>query len=496
MTSAGEPPQTRAIDLDHAGRWRAFWVCVSVAALTILDISKVNVGLASIESALGGGSTELQLVVSGYILAFGLTLVPFGRIGDQRSRRTLMIVGLSSFMVTSIVCALAPNIWVLVIGRFLQGIAAGIQMPQVMGTIQQVFQGKERGAAFGLFGAVIGLSTAFGPTLGGLLIALGGPEDGWRWIFWMNVPLCLAVLILAARALPEVRRPSTAALTLDPVGLALFALVVATLMLPFLFTTGSPSDAPERWWLLVPCTLFAAAFVAWERRYAARGRSPLVPLRLFRIMSWRNGTALQTLYFAALPSVFLLTALYLQAGLGLEAVFAGMVTIGFALMSAVTSWYGGRIVARYGRALVVFGLAVVLVAIVALVAIARLASDEVTPWLMVVALALGGVGGGFVISPNQTLTLAEIPPSEGGLAGSVGQLGQRVGNAIGAAIALSMFYSTIYREDGTRSGSAVFHDAYGTGLLAAALFVAAALAVSLVDLGARRRRERSGAGEA
>ncbi|WP_221584099.1 MFS transporter [Microbacterium sp. G2-8] len=496
MSTPGEPPVTRTIQLDHAGRWRAFWVCVSVAALTILDISKVNVGLASIEQALGGGSTELQLVVSGYILAFGLFLVPFGRIGDQRSRRTLMVVGLIAFTGTSILCALAPNIWVLVVGRFLQGIAAGIQMPQVMGTIQQVFTGRERGAAFGLFGATIGLATAFGPTLGGLLIGLGGETDGWRWIFWMNVPLCIVVLALAIRLLPEVRRPSGEKLSLDPVGLVLFAIVVVTLMVPFLFTTGSPDDMPARWWLLVPCVLVAAGFIAWERRYAKSGGQPLVPLRLFRVTSWRNGTLLQSLYFAALPSVFLLTALYLQTGLGLEAVYAGMVTIGFALMSALTSWYGGKIVLRFGRGLVVFGLAVVLVAIVGLVAIAHLASDAATPWLMVGALIVGGIGGGFVISPNQTLTLAEIPPAEGGLAGSVGQLGQRIGNAIGAAIALSLFYSTIYREEVAGSGSEVFHDAYGTGLLSAALFVAAALVVALVDLGGRRRSERQGTIEA
>lgn len=497
MTSENEEhPETRSITLDHAGRWKAFWASLSVSALTILDISKVNVGLASIEEALGGGSTELQLVVSGYILAFGLALVPFGRIGDQRSRRTLMIVGLIGFTLASALCALAPNIWVLVIARFLQGVAAGVQMPQVMGTIQQVFTGKERATAFGLFGAVIGLATAFGPTIGGLLIALGGPTDGWRGIFWMNVPLGIIVILVLAKVLPEVRHPSNEKLSLDPVGLFLFAVVVATLMFPFLLTTGSPDDSPLRWWLLVPCALFAVAFIAWERRYQRGGGSPLVPLSLFRVGSWRNGTILQSLYFAAMPSIFLLTALYLQTGLGLSAVFAGMVTIGFALFSAFASWQSGKLVSRFGRSLVIFGLILVLIATIGLVVIAHVASDEMTPWLMAGVLVIGGLGGGCVISPNQTLTLAEIPPSEGGLAGSVGQLGQRVGNAIGAAIALSLFYSTIYREEGTETHSVVFHDAYGTGLLSAALFIVASLAIAFMDLGSRRRSERSGAGEA
>ena len=482
--------------LDHAGRWKAFWASVSVSALTIMDVSKVNVGLASIEEALGGGSTELQLVVSGYILAFGLALVPFGRIGDQRSRRTLMIAGLAGFVLASAMCALAPNIWVLVIGRFLQGIAAGVQMPQVMGTIQQVFTGSERGVAFGLFGAIIGLSTAFGPTLGGLMIALGGTADGWRWIFWMNVPLGILVIGFLWKVLPEVRRPSAGRVSLDPVGLTLFGIVVATLMLPFLLTTGSSDDSPLRWWLLVPFALFAALFVMWEWRYEARGGAPLVPLGLFRIASWRNGTILQSLYFAAMPCVFLLTALYLQQGLGISALATGVVTIGFALLSAYASWQSGRLVAKFGRSLVIVGIVLVLVSTIALVVTAHYASDEATPWIMAGIMAFGGLGGGCVISPNQTLTLAEIPPSGGGLAGSVGQLGQRVGNAIGAAVSLSLFYATIYREEGTVPHTTVFNDAYANGLLAVIGFLAASLAIALVDLGARRRAARGSAEEA
>jgi MFS family permease len=212
---------------------------------------------------------------------------------------------------------------------------------------------------------------------------------------------------------------------------------------------------------------------------------------LFRIGSWRNGTILQALYFAAMPCVFLLTALYLQQGLGLSALATGTVTIGFALLSAYSSWESGKLVARFGRSLVIFGLALVLISVLALIATAHFVPDAATPWVMAGIMVLGGLGGGCVISPNQTLTLAEIPPSEGGLAGSVGQLGQRVGNAIGAAIALSLFYSTIFREEGTTAHADVYNDAYAVGLLAVVLFLVASLAVAVADLGTRRRRARA-----
>lgn len=492
MTDQPAAPQTATIALTDPQRWRAFWVCVSVAGITILDLSKVNVALPAVETALGAGSTDLQLIVSGYVLTFGLFLVPMGRLGDQRSRRTLFVVGLSLFTLTSLVCALAPNIWVLLIGRLLQGVAAGIQMPQVLGLIQQLFQGPARGRAFGLFGAVIGVATAFGPTLGGLLIAVGGPTDGWRWIFWMNVPLGLAAVGLAIWVLPATRRATSKPIQLDPIGLVLFALTVISLMWPFLFTTGSPDDNPARWWLLVAFVLFAAAFVAWERRYERSGRGPLIPLKLFRVTSFRNGTAIQSAYFTAAPAMFLLTTLYLQKGVGLAAVYAGMVTIGFALTSAVSSWIGGNLVSRFGRPVVVIGLGCVLASVAGLALAALYVPDEAVAWVMAGVMVIGGLGGGLVISPNQTLTLADIPVKRGGVAGSVGQLGQRIGTAVGTAVALALFYSTIYRESGSASDSVVYHDAYAYGMVAVGLFIAVAFAVSLVDLGSRRKAERRG----
>ncbi|WOF21739.1 MFS transporter [Microbacterium betulae] len=497
MSNSSAPqPATRSIPITDRRKWQAFWVCVSVSGLTILDITKVNVALPSIEAAFGAGSTELQLVVSGYILAFGLVLVPLGRLGDQRSRRTLLVIGLALFIVASAACALAGNVWVLLAGRLLQGVAAGTLMPQVMGTIQQLFPGEERGKAFGLFGAMIGLSTAFGPTIGGLLIAVGGETDGWRWIFWMNVPLFAVAIGLVLWLLPDLSRPTGERLSLDPVGVLLFAGAIVGLMTPFLFTTGSADDPPERWWTLLAFVLFGAAFVLWERRYERRGAAPLVTLRLFRVPSFRNGTLLVAAYFAAFPALFLLTTLFLQTGLGISALHAGMVSIGFALASAVSSWYGGRLVGRFGRPVVVLGLVLVLVTVIALAATAVLVPAEATPWAMAGVMVVGGLGGGMVISPNQTLTLADVPPSQGGVAGAIGQLGQRIGTAIGTAVGLSLFYATIFREEGEKPALEVYHDAYATGLIAVALFGAAALALALLDLGGRRRAPRRDAAKA
>jgi MFS family permease len=186
--------------------------------------------------------------------------------------------------------------------------------------------------------------------------------------------------------------------------------------------------------------------------------------------------------------MFLLTTLFLQQGLGLEPVFAGMVTIPFALSSAVSAWLGGRLVTKYGRRLVVAGLALALVGFVLAALAVKLAPTEYIPWVMGAALLVAGAGGGFVISPNQTLTLADIPVTEGGVAGSIGQLGQRVGTALGVAAASAAFFAALDR-DAAASVSQVlsYQDAFIRGFLVCAGLVLVALVIAFVDLVGRVR---------
>ena len=490
------PTSPTAPPVEGKARWQAFAICVAVAALTILDLSKVNVGLPSIEESLGANSSQLQIIVAGYALAFGLALVPSGRLGDLYSRKVLFIVGLSGFTLASALCALAPNIEMLVAARILQGVAAGVQMPQVLGLVQQLFRGEERGRAFGVFGATIGVATAFGPTLGGLLIAIGGATDGWRLLFWMNVPLGIIALVPAVKLLPAKQPHQPGARDLDLIGIVLLGASVFTFMLPFVLTTGGPGDSPWRWLWLAACAAFVALFVVWERRYERVGKSPAIRFGLFSIGSYRNGLLLAAANFAAVPSIFLLTTLFLQQGLGFEPVFAGMVSISYALTSAVASLIGGRLVTRLGRKLVVMGLAVSIVGFALVLLAAVLPPADWSIWLMAAAMAVAGAGGGFVVSPNQTITLAEIPVTEGGTAGSMAQVGQRVGTAVGVAAATSIFFSTLYREGSTAADDVMlYHDGFRNAFFVPLALLGVALVIGLLDL-RRRHREADGAPDA
>ena len=213
-----------------------------------------------------------------------------------------------------------------------------------------------------------------------------------------------------------------------------------------------------------------------------------MPFQIFSLQSYRNGVLITTASFSAIPAMFLLGTLFLQGGLGLQPVFAGMVTIGFAVASAWSSWIGGNLVTRLGRPLVVWGILGMVATAGSLVLVALFTAPEWTPWAMAAVMAFGGFAGGLVISPNQTLTLADIPVRSGGVAGSVGQLGQRIGTAVGTAIALALFYATVYREQDTVDDTVVlYHDAYASGMITVGVFLGLALIVGVADLAKRAK---------
>ncbi|MGN6502837.1 MAG: MFS transporter, partial [Pseudolysinimonas sp.] len=364
------------------------------------------------------------------------------------------------------------------------------QMPQVLGMIQQLYRGEERGRAFGVFGAMVGIATAIGPTLAGSLIAIGGATEGWRLLFWFNVPCGAIALFFALRYLPKRQDRPEGGTQLDPIGLVLLAAAILGLMLPFLLTTGSSTDDPKRWLWLIAFVVAGAAFLLWERTYRRRGLSPIVHLELFRIASYRNGLLIAAVYFAGLPASFLVTTLYLQEGLHAQPLAAGLVSVPFALGAAVSAFVGGRLVQRFGRALVVTGLVIVIVGIGALLASATLAPPSTAAWFMAGSTLIGGIGGGFVISPNQTLTLSEIPPEEGSAAGSIAQLGQRIGTAVGIALVTAVFFATV--PGGGSHPVSQYHDAVRSGYLMTLALLAVALIVGLVDLRERHKAGKRG----
>ena len=468
-------------------RWTALGVCVAALFMTLLDVSIVTVALPSIGASTGAAPSQLQWVVSGYALAFGMVPIIGGRLGDDRGRKRMLLVGIAAFVVFSALVGLAPSPAVLIAARVLQGLAGGLVNPQVSGLVQQLFPLRERGKAFGLIGAAVGIATAAGPVVGGLLIALGGEQFGWRLCFLVNVPIGLAALVLCARLLPaqprrDTRRP------LDLPGATLLSLGVFGVLFP---AVQFDADHDVRLaLLLVPALAVLAGFVGWERGPGRRRGYPLVDLQLFRIRSFADGTGLAVLFFCAYTGTPLVLALFLQEGLGFSPLQSGLAASSYAVGAALSAPIGGWLVPRLGQRLLVgaLGLFTVGVAAAALVA-GNLAGDAepvTVALLMAPALLLAGLGGGSVVTPNQALSLAEVDVRGGSTAGGVLQTAQRFGNAIGAAIITAVFYASVTGAAGSGTArEADYGQAYAVSLVVSVVFAAAALVVAVRDV--RRR---------
>lgn len=490
--------------------------------MSLLSVSIVNVVLPSIETGLGASASGLQWVLTGYTLAFGVVLVAAGRAGDLFGRAPMFVVGVALFGLSSLVAGFAPNEVVLNIARVTMGIGSGFLNPQTVGLIQQYFQGAQRGRAFGMFGAVVGISVAIGPVLGGVLVALLGADWGWRSSFLINVPFAVVSILFAVRSLPASawralpdadaaspdtpgaptgaeepapgpaapppaapadRAPARRLPDLDPVGMALLALGTLAVMIPFLqFSAG-----PWVWSILGLGVLLVLAWVRWEAAYKRRGRAPMVDLRLFATRSFANGSLLIALYFMGMTSVWVVGAIFLQSGLGRTALEAGLVGLPAAILSAFSSGIAGRHVFRIGRPIVLGGIAILLVGLVTSILVVVLHDRAGTSiWWLLLTLSFVGLGQGSTISPNQTLTLADVPLRYAGSAGGVLQTGQRIGTAIGLALITAVFFAV----QGQAGWTAAFVAAY---LVIIAIVVASGV-VGIVDqVQARRAGRRPGA---
>ena len=481
MTAEDTSGTTTADPAPDPARWRILAVTLAVGFMSLLDVTIVNVAIPSMRSGLDTSAATIQWVVSGYALSFGLVLVTGGRLGDAWGRRRLMLIGLAGFVLASAACGLAPTAGVLVAARLLQGVSAGLLSPQNTGLIQELFTGPERGRAFGLFGLVVSVASAVGPVLGGVIIALAGEDGGWRWIFLVNVPIGAVLLVAIARMVPDTRvEGESADARLDLVGAVLLGLAVLCLLLP---VVALESGETRLLVLLAGVPALGWAFVAWERRLSRTGGAPLLDIALLRrTPGYGNGIVVGSLYFTGFTGVFLVLSVYLQDGLGYSTLATGLLLTPFAVGSAVSSPWAGRAVSRVGRPLVIYALAVMMTGLVLMALLAGWAQDR--PWLwtaLALPLLLAGLGGGAVVSPNFTLTLADVPPRMGGAAGGALQTGQRVGSAIGAAVLITAYQLGAGETSDPGGG---LRAAIGAALVILLL----ALAAALWDGWRRRRR--------
>jgi EmrB/QacA subfamily drug resistance transporter len=456
--------------------WRAVSIVLVGAFMALLDTTIVNVALPSIRTGLHASSASLEWIVSGYALAYGLALVPGGRAGDRFGHKQLFLIGLVIFTLASVGCGVSQTQGEIVAARIVQGLAAGLFFPSISATIQHSFTGPARSKAFGVLGAVIGVSTAMGPLLGGLLIAAAGSADGWRWVFLVNLFIGAVAIPMAAWRLPRAETHTRRGF--DPVGLALLTGGLLLLLVPLV--EGRQDGWPAWTWICFgACVAVFALLAWWELRAESGGADPLLKPGLLRQTSFSAGAIFAVAFFGGFSSVFFTLSILWQAGLAHSALITGLVIAPFSVGTLIAAANSDKLSARLGRLVLVLGCAMLLVGLALVILVIHLTAPAVSGWDLVGPLLVAGLGTGMTIAPNQDFVLASVPRREAGTAAGILGTSQRVGTAIGIAIIGTVLFGSLKFTPGPHTVASAFTHSAQLALLANLGFVIVALVLVL-----------------
>jgi EmrB/QacA subfamily drug resistance transporter len=445
------------------------WALAALALtmlLSSLGTSIANVALPTLAHAFTASFQEVQWVVLAYLLAITTVIVSVGRLGDLTGRRRLLLAGISVFTVASVLCGLAPTLWLLVAARALQGLGAAVMMALTMAFVGETVPKAQTGRAMGLLGTMSAIGTALGPSLGGVLIA----GAGWRAIFLVNAPLGIVTLLLARRYLPADRpRPTTDRAGFDHVGTMLLALTLAAYALAM--TIGRGSFGALNLGLLLTAGLGVGLFVRAERRAAA----PLISLAMFRDRQLSASLAMSTLVSTVMMSTLVVGPFYLSRALGLDAAQVGLVLSVGPLAAALTGVPAGRIADRFGAPrMTIVGLAAVAAGsfILCLVPATLGIVGYLAPLVVIT------VGYAVFQTANNTAVMAEVRPDRRGVTSGMLNLSRNLGLITGASVMGAVFALASGTTDVTTAGADAVAGGMRVTFALAGVLILVALAIA------------------
>ncbi|MGC2999661.1 MFS transporter [Streptomyces sp. G35A] len=407
-------------ELSHGRRMLVLSICCMSLLIVSLDNTVLNVALPSMQRELHASTAGLQWAIDAYTLVLASLLMLAGSTADRIGRKRVFMAGLVVFTLGSLLCSLAPNLEALVAFRMVQAVGGSMLNPVAMSIITNTFTDpRERARAIGAWGAVVGISMAAGPLIGGLLVE----SVGWRSIFWVNLPVGLAALLLTLRFVPESRAPR--ARRPDPVGqllvIALFgSLTYAIIEAPHTGPTG-----------IAPFAVIATAALLALLRYERRRREPLIDLRFFRSAPFSGATVIAVSAFASLGGFLFLSTLYLQNVRGLSALDAGLWMLPMAVPTFLCAPLSGRLVGSRGPRLPLLIAGGAMTVSGLLFAVLEAETSDVTLFL---GYVLFGVGFGFVNAPITNTAVSGMPTAQAGVASAVASTSRQLGQALGVAV--------------------------------------------------------------
>ncbi|MGW2564033.1 MFS transporter [Streptomyces sp. NPDC001514] len=421
----------------HPRRWAAAAVMMVAALMDLLDVTIVNVAIPSIGRELGASESALQWTVSAYLLGFAAALIVSGHLGDRYGRKALFLAGTAGFGLASLACGIAQSPGQLIAARAVQGVMAAALMPQVLGSFRTLFHGKERGAAFGMYGAVAGFASAIGLLLGGLLTDADLFGWGWRSVFLVNVPVAVVTFIAGAVLVPATKERSAG--RPDVLGSLVLAGGLVAIVLPLV--QGHANGWPVRGWFCLAAGVVTVAGVALFEARRRGATVPLLPARAFRLPAFSIGVTVQLLFAIGMQGFFLVFAIWLQGGEGYTPMQAGLVTVAFSIGGFLTAPAADALAVRVGRLVLVAGSLMMAGGFVWVwYAVTRSDAGHTGAWPLVPGLLLAGAGLGFLVVPLVNVVLSAVPADIAGGASGIFSTAQQFGGALGAAVIGTVFF--------------------------------------------------------
>lgn len=400
--------------------------------LPLIDTSITNVALDSITHSLHATATELELIVALYGVAFAVCLALGSKLGDNHGRRRLFMWGVASFGLASLLCGMAGNIEQLLAARIVQGAGAALIVPQILATLHVTLKGPAHAKAISLFGGIGGIAFIVGQMGGGWLVSADIAGLGWRNAFFINVPICLVVLALSRRYVPETRRETPS--RIDWTGTALLAMILCCLLFPMAL-------GPQwHWSWPLKAALIAIIPLAWLMVLNARKKEredahPLIPPRLMQLASIRFGVLIAMLFFSVWSGFMFCMALTMQTGLGMAPWQSGNSFIALGVTYFVSAWFAPRLIARYRTStLLLGGLAIQILGLLALIATFRHWGMNNTALTLAPATGLVGYGQALIVNSFYRIGMRDIQPDDAGAASAILSTLQQAALGLGPAI--------------------------------------------------------------
>lgn len=419
---------------------RRWWVLAIVVAAQFMfgvDAFIVNVAIPTIALELHATPALIEAVIAVYLIAYATLVVTGGRLGDIYGTRNVFIAGVAGFSITSLWCGLAQSGPELIIARLAQGATAALMVPQVLATLHLLFADSTRARAFAIYGIVLGLAGAVGFMLGGVLVTLDLAGLGWRAVFFVNVP-CGVVIIAAALTIMPVA-PRRAGTRLDIPGAIVLFLGLLCLIGPLLFG-HDVHWAAWLWLVMASGVAIIAAFLRLERAVARRGGMPLIDLSLLSDVAFMRGLVAVFFFFLANLSFYLIVTMFMQKGLQIPPLQAGLVFVPLTLTFVIASRHSGARAKHRGTLVLIEGCALQIAGLAVLVAMVEMIAAP-SPLLLALVLMIFGYGQGLVMAPLSSAVLSSVKPASAGAGSGMYGTTTQIGNAAGVAAIGAVFFA-------------------------------------------------------